>query len=368
MANGLHFRTTRAEINRAALQHNAGIIRRLSGEASVLGVVKADAYGHGMISAAQAIAGQVDAFAVAFLDEALILRDAGFNQPIVLLEGCFSAAELPICAHHNLQPVVHEQSQLDAILTSRLIHPLAVWLKVDTGMHRLGWAPDQVRRVYKELNASPQVGSVTLMSHYANSGDNAHPLNQQQEQQFYDLTAETRLTDQLSLANSAALVSASRDYEQFDRHWVRTGITLYGISPNPDQPVSSELKPVMRLVAPVIALRDISAGECVGYGSCWVAERDSRIATLAIGYADGYPRHCPNGTPVFINGQRAPLAGRVSMDMITVDVTDLGQVKVGDEAELWGPELSVHEIARHAGTISYELVTRVSARVPRVEI
>lgn len=369
MGNGIHFRATRAEIDRDALAHNAQLIRENAAGAKVLGVIKADGYGHGVISTANAIAAHVDAFAVAFIDEALQLREAGFSLPIVLLEGCLSAAELPICAHHNLQPVVHEPSQLDAILTSRLVRPLAVWLKVDTGMHRLGWHPQEVARVYRELEACPNVGAITLMSHYANSGDSEHPLTQQQNDLFSAVCAETAVTESLSIANSAALLSSSKDFSTLDGHWVRTGLTLYGVAPRtPDRNITIPLRPVMRLVAPVIALREISAGETVGYGSRWQAKRKSLIATVAIGYADGYPRHCPDGTPVYLNGVEVPLVGTVSMDMITIDVTDLDAVQVGDEVELWGPNLPVDRIAEAAGTISYELLCRVSSRVPRVEI
>ncbi len=367
MANGVHFRTTRAEINRSALAHNAKIMQNLSAPAHLLGVVKADAYGHGMLVAARAIDEHVDAFAVAFIDEALLLREAGFIKPIVLLEGCFSAAELPICAHYNLQPVVHEQSQLDAIATTKLVRPLSVWLKVDTGMHRLGWDPERVAAVYAELSSSPQVTSITLMSHFANSGEDEHPVTQLQRQRFAKACAQTRILNQ-SFGNSAALTSSLKDYEQLSGHWLRAGVTLYGVNPDMQKQVHADLRPVMRLVAPVIALRQIAEGERVGYGSSWLATRPSLIATLAIGYADGYPRHCKSGTPVLIHGQKAPLAGTVSMDMITVDVTDIEGIQVGDEAELWGPHLSVHEIAEHAGTIGYELLTRVSTRVPRVEI
>jgi|SRR5690554_2949359 len=176
MTNGVHFRPTRAEIDRNALQHNAQVARQLAGNARLIGVVKADGYGHGAINVAQAIAAHVDAFAVAFIDEAIALRNAGFQQPIVLLEGCFSEAELPVCAHYNFQPVVHQQAQLDAIATARLARPLAVWLKVDTGMHRLGWPLEAVARVYAELQRSSQVASVTMMSHLANA-DTSHPLN-----------------------------------------------------------------------------------------------------------------------------------------------------------------------------------------------
>lgn len=364
MSNGLHFRPTRAEISMSALQHNARIARQHAGGCKLLGVIKADGYGHGAITVARAISDSVDAFAVAFIDEALQLREAGFNQPIVLLEGCFSEAELPVCAHYNLQPVVHQQGQIDAILNARLVKPLAVWLKTDTGMHRLGFPPAAVNDAKQQLENCPQVASVTLMTHFANADLAGHALNQVQQQSFSELCASTSPTTALSSANTAALLSSAIDLGTDPGQWCRTGILLYGVNPTSDAE-TEPLQAAMRLTAPVIALRDVAVGAAVGYGSRWHAERPSRIATLAIGYADGYPRHAPDGTPIWLNGQRVPLAGTVSMDMITVDVTALDSVAIGDEAELWGPNLAVDTVADVVGTISYELLCRVSPRVPR---
>lgn len=367
MANGVHFRPTRAEISRSALAHNAAIARDLAGEARLLGVIKADGYGHGVITVAEAISAHVDAFAVAFIDEAIEIRNAGFQHPIVLLEGCFSEAELPVCAHYNFQPVVHQQQQLDAILTARVVRPLAVWLKVDTGMHRLGWPAERVQAIYNELQSCPQVASVTMMSHFANAEKEHHPFNTQQLELFEDVCAQTETKLDLSLATSAALVSTAIDMSHHNTQWIRSGILLYGDSPVNDSTLLPQpLQPVMRLVAPVIAVRHVKAGDSVGYGGTWTAKRDSRIATVAIGYADGYPRHANNGTPVYIREQEVPLAGTVSMDMITIDVTDIAGVEVGDIAELWGPNLPVARIAKHANTISYDLLTGITARVPRV--
>lgn len=367
MTNGIHFRATYAEIDRDALQHNAKIARQVAGESRLLGVIKADGYGHGANTVAEAISSHVDAFAVAFIDEAIALRNAGFQQPIVLLEGCFSEAELPICAHYNFQPVVHQQQQLDAIVTARLARPLSVWLKVDTGMHRLGWPLADVQRVYRELRNCPQVVSVTLMSHFANA-DTSHALNQQQNDTFKQVCVDTQTMTNLSIANSAALVSTLFDTSHPSSQWVRCGIMLYGDNPSrlaqPPQPLRS----AMRLVAPIMALREVKRGASVGYGSTWRADRDSLIATIAIGYADGYPRHAKNGTPVVVHNLEATLVGAVSMDMITVDVSDVANkatVRIGDSVELWGPNLPVARVAECANTISYELLTRVSARVPR---
>lgn len=364
MSNGLHFRPTRAEISTAALRHNAKVARQHATDCLLLGVIKADGYGHGANEVARAINGSVDAYGVAFIDEGLKLRDAGFLQPIVLLEGCFSEAELPVCAHYGFQPVVHCQAQLDAILNARLVKPLPVWVKVDSGMHRLGFNVDQVETVLAELEASPQVASITLMTHFANADLSEHPLNEAQRDRFIELCARTSPTKALSSANTAALLSSKLDLGIEPHHWQRTGIMLYGVNPSHESTIEP-LQAAMRLVAPIMAIRAIAAGEAVGYGSRWVAERHSRIATVAIGYADGYPRHAPDGTPVWLNGQRASLAGMVSMDMITIDVTDVEQVEVGDEVELWGPNLHVCEVADCVGSISYELLSRISPRVPR---
>lgn len=367
MANGVHFRPTRAEISSQALRHNARIARQLAGDAKILGVIKADGYGHGMCAVAEAISSYVDAFAVAFIDEAITIRNAGFQHPIVILEGCFSSAELPICAHHNFQPVIHHQQQLDDILMLRSVRPLGVWVKVDTGMHRLGWHVDETQAVYETLKNCPNVASITMMSHFANAEKAVHPLNTLQQERFLKACAVTETTLHTSLETSAALLSSALDMPHHASHWIRTGILIYGDNPV-ELPTELEqpLQPAMRLIAPVIALHQVPAGDTVGYGGTWTASRDSRIATIAIGYGDGYPRHAKNGTPVWINGHEVPLVGTVSMDMITVDITDFPTIGLGNEAELWGPHLSVTRVAKHAGTISYDLLTNVTARVPRI--
>ena len=300
--------------------------------------------------------------AVAFMDEALQLRQAGCRLPIVLLEGCFSAAELPLCEAYNLQPVLHNQRQLEQLLASPLQTPLKVWLKVDSGMHRLGFSSVEIAAVSQRLVAAKQVAEVTLMTHFANSEQAEHPLNSHQIAEFEPLIGFAK---HLSLANSAALLQPFGSLRQPDpRRWCRAGIMLYGIDPGLPGGTAA-LKPVMRLVAPVIGLRQVKQGYAVGYGSRWTAPRDSVIATVAIGYADGYPRHAPSGTPVWVAEQRLPLVGTVSMDMITIDATDCPQLQLDDEVELWGARLPVNEVAQWVGSIGYELVTRVGARVPR---
>ena len=360
--HALTYRPTRAEIDLTALRHNAQLARQLAAGQALLAVIKANAYGHGSAAVAAALEPYVDALAVAFIDEALQLRQAGCRLPIVLLEGCFSGAELPLCEAYNLQPVLHNQHQLEQLLASPLQTPLKVWLKVDSGMHRLGFSSVEIAAVSQRLAAAKQVAEVTLMTHFANAEQAEHPLNNRQLAEFEPLT---RSANHLSLANSAALLQPFGSLQQPDqRRWCRAGIMLYGIDPGLPGGTAA-LKPVMRLVAPVIGLRQVKQGDAVGYGSRWCAPRDSVIATVAIGYADGYPRHAPSGTPVWVAEQRLPLVGTVSMDMITIDATAYPQLKLGDEVELWGARLPVNEVAQWAGTIGYEVVTRVGARVPR---
>jgi alanine racemase len=324
-----------------------------------MAVVKANAYGHGLVSTALCLA-DADAFAVARLEEALALRSAGVRKPIVLLEGVFNAEQLAEAARQNLEIVVHEAEQLALLERAPASHRFVVWLKVDTGMNRLGFRPEQMDAALSALaSMGERLHELRLLTHFASADESDNPLTTQQLARFAELTRNQTL--RRSMANSAAVFA----YPAAHADWVRPGLALYGVSPFPDR-VSADLglTPAMRLVSTVIALREVPAGETVGYGGTWRATRDSRIAIVAGGYGDGLPRTLPNGTPVLVNEQRAQLVGRVSMDMIAVDVTGAGTVQVGDAALLWGPELPVEEIAAHAGTISYELLCGVSQRVP----
>lgn len=323
-----------------------------------MAVVKANAYGHGLVATALCLA-DADAFAVARLDEALALRSAGVRKPIVLLEGVFDADQLHEAARHNLEIVVHEREQLELLERAPAAHRFVVWLKIDTGMNRLGFRSGQVDAALKSLaSLGERLFELRLMTHFA-SADEHSPLAVQQLALFAELTRGRNLVR--SLANSAGVF----DWPAAHADWVRPGLALYGVSPFSERVGSAlGLVPAMRLVSTVIAVRDVPAGETVGYGGTWRAVRDSRVAILAGGYGDGLPRSLPNGTPVLVRGERAALAGRVSMDMIAVDVTSIDGVTVGDPALLWGSELPVEEIAAHAGTISYELLCGVSQRVP----
>jgi alanine racemase len=327
-----------------------------------MAVVKANAYGHDALLIAAALEPQVDALAVATIEEAAQLRYAGIAAPILLLEGVFARTELESAAEMDLWVTVASEKHVDWLEQARLPAPVRCWLKVDTGMNRLGVTPDQAYLCFQRLINCPQVlDEVVTCTHFASADDPDNPQTRRQLAAFDALTfAATR-----SAANSAGLLA----WPEAHYDWVRPGYMLYGNSPMVgNHPNAAALQPVMTLRSAVIALRDVGVGEAVGYGGTWVARRPSRIATVTIGYGDGYPRHAVDGTPVLVNGRRAPLAGRVSMDMITVDVTDLGPVQPGDDVVLWGRALPVDEIARHAGTVGYELTTRMPARTPRVAV
>jgi alanine racemase len=349
----------RAEVSAAALRANLARVREVAPASRVMAVVKANAYGHGLVSTALCLA-DADAFAVARLEEALALRGAGVRKPIVLLEGVFNAEQLVEAARANLEIVVHEEEQISLLENFARGHRFAVWLKIDTGMNRLGFRPSRAQRALEQLEAlGDRLHELRLMTHFASADERDSRLTREQLARF-DVLTQGRANPR-SLANSAALFAEPESRAD----WVRPGLALYGVSPFTDQiGASLGLTPAMRLVSTVLAVREVPAGETVGYGGIWRAQRDSRLAIVAAGYGDGLPRALPNGTPVLVRGQRGELVGRVSMDMIAVDVTDIDEAQVGDAALLWGPELPVEEIAAHAGTISYELLCGVSQRVP----
>ncbi len=357
-------RPNQARLNLAALRHNLSVARTLAPGSSVVAVVKANAYGHGAHIVARELAPLADALAVACIEEAVALRESGITSPILLLQGVFEAAELTLASELGLWVMVNTLEQLCWLEEARLQQPLRCWLKVDTGMHRLGIEPSDTAAIYQRLQACHQVqADIVLCTHFASADDPASPQTAAQISEFERLSAD--FPCQRSAANSAGVMAwPAAHYD-----WVRPGYMLYGNSPFAGtQANSGSLQAVMTLVSAVIALHDVAPGETVGYGAIWTARRPSRIATVTIGYGDGYPRLAPAGTPVLVNGQRATLAGRVSMDMITVDVTDLPAVRIGDEVVLWGNGLPVGEVARHVGTIGYELTTRMPARTPRIVV
>ena len=367
--------TATAVINLAALKYNLAQIKALSPTAKVLAVLKANAYGHGLERIAQALFSEqsedtkngdssvkADAIAVARIDEALALRSSGITQPIVLLEGFFNAKDLAILAVNNLQTVIHNQQQLNAILSANIPSPLKVWLKVDTGMHRLGINPKQFSYFYQQLNASQNVQKdIVLMSHLGCADDKNNESTAAQISLFDSVTKDCK--EERTLANSAGICAWPTSHYE----WIRPGLLLYGISPLPfeksEKNTQFDVQPVMTLKSSLIAVRELAAGESVGYGNAWQSKETTIIGVVAIGYGDGYPRHAKNGTPVLFNGRRVPLIGRVSMDMITVDLGNNAQEQVGDVVTLWGEQLSVAEIAQCATTIPYELLCNITRRV-----
>jgi len=358
-------RPARAVIDLSALQHNFNKIKEYAPDGRVMAVIKANAYGHGISAVAAALA-STDAFGVASLEEALALRAAGIKQRIVLLEGLFAAEELQQAIASHLDIVVHQQQQLDMLAQAGPGDGIDVWLKIDTGMHRLGFAPEDMPDAYQVLQSLQSTGAVNhirLMSHFACADDPGSRRTIDQLACFNRcLQAIGSQETECSLANSAAIVAWP------DTHcdWVRPGIMLYGTSPLIERTASElGLLAVMTLKTELIAVKQCCKGEAVGYGGDWVCPQDMSIGIAAIGYGDGYPRHAPSGTPVLINGERASLAGRVSMDMIAIDLSAVSNVGIGDEVVLWGNGLPVDEVAKVAGTISYELLCHVSQRVIR---
>jgi alanine racemase len=348
----------RALVDTAALRHNLARARAMAPASRVMAVIKANGYGHGLVPVARALA-SADGFAVARLDEGLALRNAGLTNPVLLLEGVFSPEQLASAAQQRLDVMVHSVEQL-AMLEGRTGGEIvSAWIKLDTGMNRLGFRVDGFAAAYARLRRIANVAAdPTLVTHLASADEPADPKTQLQLDTFAAATAG--LPGERSIANSAGLIA----WPATRADWVRPGLALYGVSPfDEDTGAGLGLRPAMTLHSEVIAMKDVAAGETVGYGGTWRAARATRMAVVAAGYGDGYPRGVPSGTPVTINGRRAPLIGRVSMDMITVDVTDLPAVATGDPVVLWGDGVPVEEIARLAGTIPYELICGVSQRV-----
>jgi len=357
-------RPNQARLNLAALRNNLALAKALAPNSRVMAVVKANAYGHGAIVIAQELAPLADALAVASVEEAVALRDGGIQTPILLLQGVFEAKEIEFAAQHNFWVMVNSEQQLHWLEESRVEQSVTCWLKVDTGMHRLGILPEQAVSSYQRLRACAQVRQdIVLSTHFACADDRQSDLTARQFDEF--LQSCKGLSGERSAANSAGVLA----WPATHCDWIRPGYMLYGNSPMAlEHPNAQGLRPVMTLVSSVTALRQVATGDTVGYGATWQAQRPTRIATVTIGYGDGYPRLAPTGTPVLVNGQRATLAGRVSMDMITVDVTDLPAVSIGDEVILWGEGLPLSEVASHASTIGYELTTRMPARTPRIVV
>ena len=352
-----------ATIDLNALQHNLSRVKERAPNSKIMSVVKANAYGHGLVQSAQALKNS-DAFAVARVSEGVRLRKAGIQQPIVILEGAFTQADFELASDHDLSLVFHQLVQIELFTTIKLAKPLRFcWLMVETGMYRLGISPDDVDDALAILNNSKNIsGSLGLMSHFANADEQNDARNQQQ------LDKMTHVTDSrntiVSMANSAAILSINNSYAD----WVRPGLMLYGISPFEGLTAAElGLKPVMKLTSTIITIQNIVAGEQVGYGGDFIADKNSRIATVAIGYGDGYNRQLSSKGTVLVRNKIVAVLGRVSMDMICIDISELPDVQLGETVCLWGDEnLTVEQIAQQANTIPYELVCQVSERVTRI--
>lgn len=355
-----------ADIDLKALRHNYCLARDLAPQSQTLAVLKADAYGHGIVECARALQELVPAFAVACIEEADRLREGGITLPIVLMEGIFEAAELERVDAQGYWVAVHSEWQAEALLAYRPARPIPAWVKVDTGMHRLGFAPEQVATVWQRLKAAPeQVRDLHLMSHLATADAvDDHYFRRQ-------MALMTALAEQLAAPICLANSPATLGWPETHGGWNRPGIMLYGSEPREAVAApGAGLQPVMTLRSEIIAVRELAEDEPVGYGGRWRTSRPSRIGVVACGYGDGYDRHAVDGTPVLVNGQRTAIAGKVSMDMLTVDLTELPEADIGSEVVLWGRAtggelLSVDEVASYCDTISYTLLTGVLPRVPR---
>jgi len=354
-------RPIRATISAAALAQNLTVARRHAEGAKVWAVIKANAYGHGIERAARAL-DAADGFAVLDLQEAARLRVAGITKPILLLEGFFKPADLPLAHKYGLTPVIHNPEQVEMLRRATLPGELDVYLKVNSGMNRLGFGVEGLRPAYNAVRMHRQVRNLTLMTHFAEA-DGAAGIKAQLD--WFNELIRPFEAPQRSLANSAALLR----FPEARGDWVRPGIMLYGCSPFADKSAEQlGLKPAMTLTSEIIGTQHLQPGERIGYGFAYEAVGEMTVGVVACGYADGYPRHAPTGTPVLVNGKHARIVGRVSMDMLTVDISDIPEAYIGTPVTLWGEGLSADEVAAAAGTVSYELLCKLTPRVPIQEI
>ena len=364
-----------ATINSAALRHNIQLIKSFAPNQKLLAMIKANAYGQGLLPAAHILADQVDGFGVARLREALEIQETGYTGKILLVEGFFDREELLKTLSRRFDSVIHCYEQLELLeqvakeweeeqqkgfwkRKTKIYFPINVWLKIDTGMHRLGVHPEQVDEFYQRLKKCPLVESISFVSHFSRADELDCGYTEKQIATFEQATQAYPKHARSISASSGILYWKQAHYE-----WVRPGIIMHGISPHYEPITHLGFQPVMTLSSSLIAVRTHKAGEPVGYGGTWVSQKETKLGVIAMGYGDGYPRNAPEGTPVLINGRKVPIVGRVSMDMLTVDLGANSQDKVGDEAIFWGKDLLIEEVAKHIGVISYELITKLTPRV-----
>lgn len=345
-------------VDQASLRHNFAIVKQLAPKSKIMSVVKANGYGHGLINVAQGLS-ESDGFAVLNLNEAIDLREHGFEQDILLLEGAFESYEISIAAKMRFNLVVHNLHQLQMIEKLKLNHPIDIHFKINTGMNRLGFNPKEAKDILKSMEKTSYFKSITLMTHFA-TADESRGVDWQFDV-FNEIANDFDFSR--SVANSASIIN----FKNTHLDWVRPGIMLYGASPIVGRKSSAlNLKPAMYLKSKIIALQNLSKDDSVGYGETFKAKNDMRIAVVACGYADGYPRHAPSGTPVYVEGKKTSTVGRVSMDMLYIDVTDIPHASISSDVELWGENIPVDDVAEKAGTVGYELLCAMSAskRVP----
>lgn len=367
-------RPTCMSIDLVALSHNFVRVLELAKGKSVIAMVKANAYGHGIVNVAKTLSMTNElrkeqknkpelAFGVASLEEAIVLRESGVSEPIILMEGIFHADELIEAQKYHFSLVVHHLSHVECLENFDIDHPFPIWLKINTGMNRLGINPQEIDSIYQRLMLAKAVKKpIGLMTHFAEADDVENSATKQQINLFNQKTAH--LKGPVSLANSAAILA----WPESHGDWVRPGLMLYGASPFPNTiGIDHQLRPVMTLVSKIIAITHVKKGGKVGYGATWVAPQDMPIGVVGVGYGDGYPQFAKNGTPILVNGVQCSLVGRVSMDMLTVDLRNQANAKIGDPVVLWGDGLPVEYIAKHSNTSPYEILTRMTPR-PRIQI
>jgi alanine racemase len=347
-----------ASINLAAIKRNYLYAKSLAPNSKAIAIVKANAYGHGAVEVATYLEDTVDAFGVACTEEAIEIRKVGLEKkPILLLEGMFEQSELELLEKHQLLPVIGNKSQLQWILDAKLKNPIKVFVKYDSGMSRLGFHEKEFKQALKALEASNNISEIVLMSHFSKADEPYDIFTQNQIDNFNRIANEAGHPS--SLANSAGIVAWRNSHKQY----IRPGIMLYGSSPFDEARYQKNLVPAMTLSSVLISIKDFKKGQGVGYGSRFVCNKNIQIGVAAVGYADGYSRHAKDGTPVFINGTKARIAGRVSMDMTTIDLTGVPNPKIGDRVEMFGQNIGINEVAEFSSTISYEILTKITKRV-----
>lgn len=355
-------RPTYMKIDLSALQKNLGRVRKLASGCKVIAMVKANAYGHGIVRIAHALS-SADALGVASLEEGLMLREAGIMQPIVLMEGVFYPEELPLAAHHGFTLVVHHLPHIEMLEQAKINKPFTVWLKINTGMHRLGIDPSEIAPTYRRLQMLANVKQpIGLMTHFAEADNIVSEATSAQIARFQ--AATQHISGPRSLANSAGIIA----WPDSHGDWVRPGLMMYGASPFSDKNgLDHGLLPVMTLWSRLIAVTQVKKGGKVGYGGTWEAPEDMLVGVVGVGYGDGYPQFAKNGTPILVNKRECALVGRVSMDMLTVDLRNVPNAKIGDEVVLWGEGLPVERVAKHSNTSAYEILTRMTPR-PKIDV